>query len=333
VRISVRDCAIGITLATFKFEATTLSNRFEIKLSQIDDVMVDLDRMNADALQSFLEVVASFKQIAEAVAGKDDLSFAIRAGSALCLLDAPAHQLEQIYREMDLAIEGNSDNKEVTDSLRRIQQQIKREGLGYEFQYHQGFEAISLHTRIRSARKIGLKRRGAAKNLKIGLFVGTIKQIGGDHPNYHLDCGDGDKKTIACTVEDAVHVKRFLYETINALIGIKTFSQEGKKDEYTHRSLVEAGQVSAIREFVERYNAYDEIVEGLGYIHIFMEEQLENLQRGLSVLRSLLLAFNDQRFHLSEIKTLLVISKPFAERAEVQAERAALWETYHRKRN
>lgn len=309
-----------------------MNERFEIRLSSIDEEPVDLNRMNADALRSFLEVVASLRDIAEAVVGKDHLSFVIQSGSAVCFMEAPTEQLTSIYHEMDLAIRGDSINKEVTDNLRLIQQQLKREGLGYEFQYHQGLEAIRLHTRIRSARRIGLKRRIAAKNLKIGLIGGTIKQIGGDHPNYHLDCGGGDKKTIACTVEDAVIVNQFLYGTVNALIWIKTFPQEGKKDEYTHRSLIEADQVSAMREFMERYDAYGDILEALSYIHTFMDEQLKNLQHGLSILHLLLLAFNDQRFHLSEIKTILVISKPFAAKPLIEQARADLLETYSAKR-
>ena len=194
-----------------------MNERFEIRLSKIDEVSVDLNRMNADALQSFLEVVASFKHIAESVVGKADLSFAIQAGSALCCLAAPSDQLAAIYREMDLAIEGESDNKEVTDSLRRIQQQVKREGLGYEFQYHQSTQMIALHDRIISAKRIGLKKRRAAPQLKIGLFAGVINQIGGEHPNYHLDGGNGDKKTIACSVEEAVKVNMFLYQSPHAV--------------------------------------------------------------------------------------------------------------------
>jgi hypothetical protein len=333
VQILRCDCVICITLIKLNFEATTLDNRFEIRLSTIDDVSVDLDRMNADALQSFLEVVSSFKQIAEAVVGKDDLSFAIRAGSALCCLDAPARQLGQIYHEMDLAIEGNSVNKTVTDSLRSIQEQVKKEGLGYEFQYHQASRVIPLHNRIISARRIAVKKTRLGHALKVGMYAGVIKQIGGEHPNYHLDCGNGDKKTIECTVEAAVNINQFLYQTVYALTWVKTYPQHGRQNQYIHVTLVEADQVATMREFVDRYNGHVDILEGLTYIHTFMEAQMEHSQQGFAILKLLLLAFNDQRFHLSEIKTLLVISKPFMQNALLQDARAALLTTYNAKRS
>jgi hypothetical protein len=333
VRILRCVCAICITLIRFRFEFTALNDRFEIRLSKIGDISVDLDCMNADALQSFLEVVSSFKQIAEAVVGKDDLSFAIRAGSALCCLDAPARQLGRIYREMDLAIQGNSVNKIVTDSLRSIQEQVKKEGLGYEFQYHQASQVIPLHSRIRSARRIAVKKTRVGHALKVGMYAGVIKQIGGEHPNYHLDCGNGDKKTIECTVEAAVNINRFLYQPVHALTRVKTSPQNGKPHQYTHVSLIEVGQAETMHAFLDRYNSCPDLIEGLTAIHTFMEVQLEDPQQGLAILKSFLLAFNDPRFHLSEIKTLLVISKPFVQNPLLQEARAALLTTYNAKRS
>jgi hypothetical protein len=96
--------------------------------------------------------------------------------------------------------------------------------------------------------------------------------------------------------------------------------------------MVDDDLTDAFHEYVAMYNGCDDLIERLSKTHDFVDRQLENFNRGLAILRTLLLGFNDKRFHLSEIKTFLVISKPFQEHDLIREPRAALLETYNAKR-
>lgn len=309
-----------------------VNDRFEIRLTNLNQEPVSLNAMSADALQSFMDVVSSLKSIAENVVGTEGLSFSIQEGSALCCVEAPAAKLGAIYKEINTAIEGKSANKEVTDSLRRIQHQLKREHAGYQFLYHQSYTVINVSGRLIAAKKIALKNRSNDHRIKLRLNSGIIKQIGGENPNYHLDCGNGDKRTIACSVKDAVHVNQFLYQRANPLVLCKEFGSPTKNDEFIHLTLIADELTEAIREFVEIYNSNDELVARLSKTHDYVDDQFKKPNLGHKIIQALLLGFNDKRFHLSEIKTLLVISKPFIEHDLIRGPRAAMLETYNAKR-
>ena len=310
-----------------------MNNRIEIRLTEINDQPVGLGAMNADALQSFIVVISSLKSIAEKVVNKEDLSYSIQEGSALCCVEAPNDSLSSIYQEMDAAIKGESSNKEVTDGLRRIQEQIKRDDLGYEFNYRHSSTVVNIHGRLLSANRIGLKRRRKTFKYQLSIIPGLLNQIGGVSPNYHIDHGAGEKTTIDCSVEDAKYVREYLYEKVYALVLCKIYDMPEKKDEFFHLTMIEVELLNIFRDFVSAYNGEEELIERLGNMHDFIDETFASTGIGHRILKKLLLGFNNKRFHLSEIKTLLVISKPFKEHELIRQPRHSLLETYNAKRS
>lgn len=309
-----------------------MNDRIEIRLTEINEEPVGLNAMTVDALESFMEVVSSLKSIVENIVDKEALTFSIKEGSALCSVEAAPAHLQAIYREINTAIEGESSNKEVADGLRRIQNQIKRNNVEYEFQYHQSSSVIDMHGKLVQASRIAVKRRRGDYTIKLKANSGVIKQIGGEKPNYHLYCVNGEKRTIECTREDAIQVNKFLYQEVNPLVLCKEFTRSEKKDEFIHLTMIDNDLASAFREFVATYNHSDDLISRLGKIHDFIDEQFENTHLGHRILKTLILGFNDELFHLSEIKTVLVISKPFKEHDLIRDPRAALLETYNAKR-
>jgi hypothetical protein len=311
-------------------EIEQVDNRIEIRLTEIDNQSVGLKSLSVEALQSFILVVSSLKAIAENVVDKEHLTFSIEEGSAACCVEAPADSLARIYSEIDSAIVGDSSNKEVTDGLRIIQNEIKRTGTLYEFRYLQPTLVIDMHGRLNSAKRIAVKRtRRADFKYELLLGQGVIKLIGGENPNYHIDYGNGDKKTIDCSESDAGLVKEFLYEVCNPLVLCKVYTNPEKKNVYSHLAMVESDLADAIGRFVDGYNSHEDILDRLDHTHDFVDSVFENTDSGHRILRTLLIGFKDERFQLSEIKTLLVISKPFLEHEIIREPRQDLLDLYN----
>jgi len=308
-------------------------NQLEIALKEANGESVSLKLMTPDALESFMLVMSSLKAIAESLTIKDNLNFSISEGSAQCVLEAPQDSMEIIYEELDIAIKGESEDKDVTSNLRSIQDQIKRENYKYRFLYKRSNKPpIDLYSALFNSKRITVKRKRNQYEYKLKIKSGFFNQLGGNTPNYHFDYGGGEKITIGCTVNQAKKINQYIYSNIQALLLCKEWYAEDKKDEYTHKAVLDEEYVNHIKTYLNSYNKENELLRKLRLTHEFIDKMF-NENKGHKILFYLLLAFNDKHFHLSELKTLLVISKSFREEDDIEKVRKALLETYEEKKN
>jgi len=92
-------------------------------------------------------------------------------------------------------------------------------------------------------------------------------------------------------------------------------------------------QQRSFESYLKKYNKEENLVDKLSMTYQFVDEVFEHSKDNAhQVLKELLTTFNDKNFHLSELKTLLVISKPFKEHETIKDARAALLETYQNKK-
>lgn len=290
--------------------------------------------MSPEALESFMVVMSSLKEIAVSLVNSDELIFSIQEGSALCSIQAPPHAMESVYEEVDAAIRGESRKKEIVDPLRKIQAQLQNDNYNYGFWYKKPGKSVEIHARLKGARKLQLKRvKQSPFSYQLLILRGFLNQIGGKNPNYHFDFEDGEKITVECSIEQAKSIKEYLYREVNSLVLCKKWERENKRDEFFHKVLLNEPVNEWFEGFLERYYTEEDLVKKLSVIHNFMDEAFANSDLGHEILRNLLLAFNDERFHLSELKTPLVISKPFMDHPLIKEPRQALLETYKSKRS
>ena len=290
--------------------------------------------MSSDALESFMTVMQSLKSIAETTIEKDELSFSISEGSALCAVEAPKKYMNSIYSEMDLAIQGKSDDKELTKHLRIIQNHIKNENFAYQFNYKEQSKVTNLHTILRNSSKISARRKQRDPyTFKLKVKSGYLNQIGGQNPNYHFDFGLKNSLTIDCSMEEAKDIKSYLYQDVESLLLCKEWNKADKKNEYFHKIILDKNLAPIFKSFIKSYYEKDNLVDKLTVIHDFVDESFENSRNGHTILKYLLIAFNDKNFHLSELKTLLIISKPFKEHRDLKDLRKELLETYQNKKD
>lgn|GEM_PF-2878057 len=307
--------------------------QLEIALKEANEQSVSLASMSPDALESFMIVMSSLKSIAISIVKESELTFSITEGSAACAVEAPTHSIQSIHKEIDLAITGESDNEDVTINLRKIQKQIKRKDVDYRFVYKNEKNTIDIHTPLSNAKKISLRRNRLPYVYKLKVVGGFLNEIGGKNPNYHFDYGGGEKITIECTKENAQSINRFLYKKMESLLLCKEWEESNKKNEYTHVAVIEDDLIIHFRAYLDDYNKENELVKKLTLTYNFVDKIFEEQSnKENKVLNFLLIAFNNKNFHLSELKTLLVISKPFKEHETIKEVRAALLETYQKKK-
>jgi hypothetical protein len=312
-----------------------LKNRLEIILSEANSVPVSLSAMSSDALDSFMEVVQSLRSIAEASIEKQELSFSISEGSARCAVEAPIRPMNLMYNKMDQAIQGKSKDKEVTRHLRNIQSHVKKENYNYVFNYSDSEKknVVELCPILIKSKKIAIKRRPRKQySFKLKVITGYLNQIGGRNPNYHFNFGLKESITIDCSMKEAMVIKRFLYQDVDSLLLCKEWFKSDKKNEYFHKLILDKDISAQFTAFINKYNEIDELVDKLDLIHDFVDESFTNSKFGHKILENLMIAFNDANFHLSEIKTLLVISKPFINHSEIKGVRLKMLDTYQKKK-
>ncbi len=308
-------------------------NKLEIILNEANGEPVSLKSMSPEALESFLSVMSSLKAIAVAIANNNELSFSITEGSAKAVLEAPSVPMDSIYKELDIAMKGQSEDKEVTTNLRNIQDQIKRQNFNYGFLYKRVNQpTIDIFPTLYNSNRISLKRKKNEYEFKLIVKSGFLNQIGGNSPNYHFDFGNGEKITISCTVDDAMTINQCLYKNVQALLLCKKWYDINKRDDYFHKIIIEDEFSDKVKLFFTDYNKENDLVKKLTFMHDFIDDMF-NEKLGHKMLYYLLIAFNDKNLHLSELKTLLVISKAFKNNEIITKAREALVKTYTEKKN
>ena len=87
-----------------------------------------------------------------------------------------------------------------------------------------------------------------------------------------------------------------------------------------------------INKFLEKYNTETDIVQKLTLMYDFIDNSFEKSAEDTKVIiNQLLVIFNDPTRHLSELKTALLISKPFKEDPIIKENRMKLLKTYNEK--
>lgn len=282
--------------------------------------------MTPEALESFMSVISSLKSIALSFENQD-LTFSIYEGSAGCAVDGTKEDIESIYCGIDTAIKGKSTDRKLTSNLKLIQQQFLRDGFKYNFVYErQGDVNIDLAYKLVNS-KIFKKRVKKGYGFRIRVLQGFLNQIGGKDPNYHFDYGHGVKKTISCEMKHVPEIIKYLYHDINVLVISKEIGNQ-EVGEYHHLAILDVELLPIVKHFFQDYYNEANFVNRLEKIHDFINSQIEKSALGYSILKTLLICFNDKNLHLSEIKTLLIISKFYLNNEEIIEARNALYETY-----
>lgn len=292
--------------------------KIEITLNYVDGEYVDLNNMSIKALESFLSVTNSLKNIAESIS--QEITFTIKKGSAYTAVNGSSFEIGNIYNTIDEAISGESIDDNITSNLRNIQKELQNEVFKYQFKYAD----INLDERIRSAKKITKKRTRGTYQTELTVLSGFFNSIGGNDPNYHFDYGAGQKTIIDCTIKDVDELKDYLYKTISCLVIKKFQLEDTEKVTYHHCSILQDNQVKHFREFSNKLNKANDLFERLDLIYDFADNSNSLIEDLSILLKSYHLFFND----INELKTLLIITKSLKDNPKIKNYRKALLENF-----
>ncbi|WP_314060056.1 hypothetical protein [Empedobacter brevis] len=284
------------------------NSKIEIKLDSVDETYVNLDNMSLKALESFLLVTNSLKNIAETIS--KDITFTLKKGSAYTAVNGNPGVINDIYNSINLAIEGNSEDEIVTANLRSIQKEIQNQVFNYQFKF--GNENLGI--KLSSAKKIQKKRTKNHYKNEIIIISGYFNSIGGNDPNYHFDYGLGRKTIVECTIEEAFELKNYLYKTISCLVLKKYVEDDPENTTYTHCSVLKDNQISNFREFIYKINNTTDLLNRLESIYDFLDNSYSRLDDIFVLLKSYKFLFKD----VNEYKTLLILSKSLKEKKEIK---------------
>lgn len=290
-----------------------LIDRIELKLEYVGDDYVDLNNMSLRALESFLSVTNSLKNIAEKIS--TEVTFTIKKGSAYSSVNGRPQEISNIYESIDQAIEGESNDEIITSNLRNIQKEIQNQVFGYQFKYAD----INLDEKLRRAKKITKKRSNNVYNKELTILSGFFNSIGGNDPNYHFDYGSNQRLTIDCDFPDVDELKDYLYQNISCLV-LKKFSEDDDKIFYSHISILEKDQISGFRNFINNLNNQDQLLERLDLIYEFTDKSNSRIKDLKILLKSYDYIFND----INEFKTLLILTKSLKDHSEIKEYRKVL---------
>lgn len=296
-----------------------------IVLSHIEEEEVHLDNLSSEALDSFLTVMSSLKNIAEDM-GDTDITFSIEKGSAAFALYGSPQNITTLSFRINEAIEGKSSNSVITDNMRGIQNQIKNP----IFKYSIFCDKKDIAPKIKLAKRITKLRVAKKFDYKLEVITGFFNQIGGNDPNYHLDRGaKKDKLTIECTIENAKELKEQLYEETSVVAITKKDKIHEGRPIYTHCAKLQSqDQINRFKIFAKEYNELSNLMLRLEYLYDFVYDS--NIPE--DDITILLKIFRNKNFDINEIKTMLVISKNI-KNEELQLEREKLLSLFNELRS
>jgi len=289
-------------------------DKIEISLDYADTSKVELDNMSIKALESFLSVVNSLKNIAETIS--TDVTFTIKKGSAYTAVNGSVNDIRCIYEKIEEAIIGESEDETITSNLRNIQKEIQKDVFKYQFKYSN----VNLNNKIKSAKKIVKKRSKGGYKSELAILSGNFNSIGGNDPNYHFDYGTGIKTTIECTLSEAIELKDYLYQKISCLVQKRISIDADDNIKYYHCSILKNEQIGSFKNFIKNLNKTSDIFERLDLMYDFTDNSLCRVEDLAVLLKSYKYFFND----INEYKTLLILTKNLKEDPLIKSYRVKL---------
>jgi len=299
------------------------TDKIEIKLDYAEDSYVNLENLSIKALESFLNVTNSLKNIAEAVS--TNITFTIKKGSAYTAVNGSISDIKCMYEKIVEAIDGESEDEIITSNLRIIQKEIQNVIFNYQFSYSN----INIDNKLRALKKIVKKRSKNHYKNELTILSGYFNSIGGNDPNYHFDYGTGQRTIIECTIPEAIELKNYLYQTISCLVQKRYVQDDFDNVTYFHCSVLKNEQVKIFQDFVTNLNQTNNLLERLDFIYELIDNSISKIEDLAILLKSYKYFFNE----VNEYKTLLILSKSVKENPLIKNLREDLLKDFENQMN
>ncbi|RYF26664.1 MAG: hypothetical protein EOO42_00830 [Flavobacteriales bacterium] len=279
---------------------------------------IELDNLSIEATNSLILILNSMKDILSNTPGAENLKIQLVQGCVGIQTPGPANIIELFHNDFQNVLEKKATNSDIITPWRQIQSLFKENGLTYEANFYTKTKKISVEKQIKKAKEFRLKPVRKQSNYSIQFLKGKLMEVGGTKPNIHLN----DMKPIKCTELQAIAVNKFLYQDIELLVRKRTAIDD---EEYTFcEFFINDEQKTYFKNLLHllETKSLDDFIFDL---HFEIKKMLDTQQLG--VVAKLIRLFDHSSIDVNIIKTIMVITKSFAEEAQIKEVRAKLYHT------
>ena len=293
-------------------------NKIEFKIKKDKNRQdVSLHNMSSSALESFTVFLSALNKIIKNTPNSENIKFEISEGSAcISAVGIADNQYMELERTFNDVVENKSENKELVDSWRTVQNTILLNGLEYEAFFIKDEEKKDLLEIFKTKPKFRVKRQRRESEYSLVFFIGKLIAVGGKVPNMHVECTNGEVKIIRCSEAEAKIVEGFLYTQVRLSIWSKN-TIDSKSKYFFCDLYVNENHYNDFRGFIAA-NGNQEIeeVDYLVNIHNKLRGYLDKGEYGVA--NKFLRFFNHESVDVGSLKTILVITKNFKDNEKIK---------------
>lgn len=284
-------------------------NEFSIKINtDSSGNKLSLVGMPIEAAESLKVFIESLTEVAKLHEDVSEVRLSLKEGSIEAVLEYP--ETSKIDTEIEDVIEGTSKNRQYSKLIKKIQDRIKLNGLGYSVSLKVNNQIKDLTEAFKSTPFVISKPRVERKE-EVVFIKGHIYETGGKfHPNMHIET-DVKDYTVKFKKEQAYKLPSLYGEIFLSAIKRDALNREETSYEFIDRYLTK-----------ELYDEYKDLYESIQGTHDlsrfrrvfdFIEENIKEEEGGLGRIVKLMRLYKFSQSDKGVLRSILMMVKPVKE--------------------
>jgi hypothetical protein len=279
---------------------------------------IELTSLSVVATESLILMLQSMKDIISNTPGAEQAKIQVVKGSATVMTIASEEVIQNFQESFQKVFDKKETDPNIVTPWRQLQNLFKANGLTYEANFYTKSQKFSVEKQIKRAKEFRVKSVQRHSSFSIQFLEGKLMEVGGVNPNIHLQ----NLRPIRCTKEEAMTVNKFLYQDIELLVRKRSMSDN---EEYVFcEFFVNDEHKSYFKNLLQLYETKT-LDDFLFDLHFEIKKLLDTKQLG--VVAKVIKLFDHSSTDVNIIKTILVITKSFAEESSIAKVRAKLYHT------
>ncbi|MFA6278382.1 MAG: hypothetical protein WC622_16665 [Pedobacter sp.] len=279
---------------------------------------IELTNLSVEATNSLILMLRSMAEIISNTPGAENAKIQVVKGSATVMTVASAEVIQNFQHDFQNVLDKKETNASIVAPWRQLQNLFQANGLIYEANFYTKAQKTSIEKQIKKAKEFRAKPIKKAATFSIQFLKGKLIEVGGTNPNIHLQ----GSRPIRCTELEAIAVNKFLYQDIELLVRKKTTSDG---EEYTFSEFFINDEQKTYFKNLLHLLETKSLDDFLFDLHFEIKKLFDSKQLG--VVAKVIRMFDHSSTDVNIIKTILVITKSFAEEESIKDARAKLYHT------
>ncbi len=285
---------------------------------------LSLDNMPFEAAEAFLKLYEALIGLVQLTENHQNARVSITQ-SSLAAAVSSATVVPHMISDFNSIASAQCEDSAKVAFWRSIQEQIQKNGLGYDIVYQKGNTSESLYNIIKTSKTFHKKRATKKQYTSdIRFLSGRLTDAGGkSKSNLHIDIPGGEIK-IACIQSDAKIAASVLYETLSLSAWVRKDSL-GNYNYELCEVYFDTTLFNELKSFFESLQEMDEI-DALTSVHRLIKGLIEEQQ--FEKLRRISKLWIHSSTDIQTLKIILVLTKSLKEDDEYSSYRQEVLKLY-----